>query len=451
HHSQALGGWVKNGIRDSILINFDAHDDMRWIAPEKIAELKKIHSAEDWQTFRKADSIKEQGLYDVGSFIHAARNLGVVSKVYWVIPFPYLRSSNPKEAMNAFLKKYGFSQKDIDTFTLERARYEGTCCGTPVVICDIESLPDIKEPVLLSIDADFFPSYSAMHGKDMLSSITLLHEKLAQKKYAVRDATVSCSVDGGYLDVARRWIVRVCERLLVQPDALTEPYPDKWLVYNQADTYFYENKARELNGLVRRFEKKYNEDIPLRIYAAFWLIANGKEQEAFSTAEKIAGRDSRYAYLLADLGQCLIDRGRLSAAVRFFDKAYRLKPEMNFRQKNLADAFFQAGEYEKAVYYYNIYRRKNGLFPAAFHLGLSERRMNHEEKAGLWFKKGLQSVKNGKYTDIRGETDREAIKESVEYFTEKGMHQEAAFIMRHPSFKKFFLNEITAGRYTGIR
>jgi tetratricopeptide (TPR) repeat protein len=437
-HSQAFLGWVKKGIKNSVLINFDAHDDMRWIDPQNVDALKKIKKDQDWQAFKEAGSIKKKGLYHIGSFIHAACQLGVISRVYWVIPFPYLQGAEPQKEMNAFLKKYGFPREDIDKFTFEDSRYKGIYYGTPVVICDMASLPVINDPVVLTIDADFFPSYSAMYKKDMLCSISKLFAQVREKGYRVKDATVSSSTDGGYLDISRRWIVEICKEFLKNPDKITEPYPEKWLVYNLADTYYYQDKADDLVSLIERFEKKYSQDIGINVYKSFSLLARKKEKEAFLLAKEITEKDDRYAYLLADLGQCLIDKGRLDLAVTFFKEAYHQKPDMNFRQKNLADAFFKNGQYQKAIYYYKVYGGKNGFYPVAFNIGLSYQKAENKKNAKKWFKKGFISLRNEKYADIACPVDINALRASVKYFKENKMRKEAEYIMEHSSLKSFF-------------
>ncbi len=425
-HSQALLDWVKKDIKGAVLINVDAHDDMRWIELEKIQKLQKIKENKDWQAFSKANSAGEDGLYNVGNFIYAAYKLGVVSKVYWVIPFRYLQEG--QESLRNFLKAYSFSQEDVGTFAKKNGRYEGRCHDVPVVISDIDSLPDIERPVILTVDADFFPSFSFSYNEDILTSVSSFFKRLKEKKYPVLDITLAGSVDGGYLDITRRWIIEVCKDFLSQPEKMSGPYPEEWLVYNLADTYYYNDNSKALLDFIERFEKKYSQDVYIKIYKSFLLLVNNKIDKAFQTAKGISENNKKYAYLLADLGQCLVDKGQIDEALIFFQEAYRINPEMNFRQKNLADAFLRKEKYELSLYYYNIYREKTGLFPTAFNIGLVELKQGNIDKAGIWFNRGLESLKKERYIRLNNSVDIEGVKEAVKYFSRKGEDKKTAFI-----------------------
>jgi tetratricopeptide (TPR) repeat protein len=437
-HSEALSVWAQKGIENAILINVDAHDDMRVIQPEKIAALTAIEQKKKWSALTAADSIKKEGLYDIGSFIYAAHRLGIVSRVYWVIPFSYFDEETPYYSLRTFLKDYGFTRDDIDSFTMEDGHFKGTYNGISLVICDIESLPNLKEPLILTIDADFFPPYAQAYGVDMLNSMSRFFQKLQEKKYAVLDATVAVSVNGGYLDISRRWIVEACAGYLVRPARITEPYSERLLVYNLADSYYYKNQAQVLCDFTRRFAQKYKDDVPLQIYRAFALLANGDIEAAFQIGQKLARRDAGYAYLLADLGQCLIDTEKLKEATRFFKEAYRMHPDMNFRQKNLADALMQAKKYDDALYYYGMYADKNGVFPVAFTMGLAALEKGDDTQAQTYFDQAVEGLKTETYTALSNPIDIEAIQTCARFYRHKKMHQKAKRITDHPSFREFF-------------
>lgn len=437
-HSEALLGWAQKGIENAILINVDAHDDMRFISPEKIAALRSVKHNNDWQALESADSIEKQGLYDIGSFIYAAHRLGIVSQVYWVIPFPYFEDAAPENRLRTFLKEYGFTQDDIDSFGMEHGHFKGTYNGISLAICDMGNLPDLKAPLILTIDADFFPPYAYSYGVDMLNSVSRFFHNLQEKEYPVLDATVAVSVNGGYLDISRRWVVDVCAAFLSRPEKTAEPYTGRLLAYNLADRYYYADQRRVLLDFTNRFTQKYKHDVPLQVYRSFALLANGNPGAAFQLAKKIAHADQRYAYLLADLGQCLIDTQELQKAVKFFQEAYSINPVMNFRQKNLADALMKAERYEDALYYYTIYAEKNGVFPVAFTMGLAASRKGDHTQAKNYFDQAVESLKTEKYTAVSSPIDIEAIKTSVRFYTQKKMHRKAKRISDHPSFRDFF-------------
>lgn len=435
-HSQALMAWAKKGIQNAVVINVDAHDDLGWIEAEKIDRLAAIKQSKDWQALQSGQG--PNGLYHAGSFLYAAYKLNIISRVYWVIPFSYFQVDDPAPALNRFLSDYGFLEKDIDSFTLEQGCYQGSRFGVPLVICGIESLPSIEGPVVLTIDADFFPSFSCFYNQDILTSISTFLRVLAEKEYQIQDVTIARSVDGGFLSIARRWIAEYLAAFLQNPKKMSASYPKDWLVRGLADIYYQNNQYYCLIDLINRFPEQRDQDFSLMVYHSFALFATGEREKAFDLACKIAAFDNRYAYLLADLGQWLIDYGEIDQALRYFQKAYQINPKMNFRQKNLAEALAKAGRYKEASYYYKIYQEKNGPFPAAFALGWVKLKIGRDDQAGAWFERGLNSLKNNKYFFIDSQTDIKAIQKAVSYFKQQKAEDKAEFIVTHPALNRFF-------------
>ncbi|MBS3756884.1 MAG: hypothetical protein KGY56_14385 [Desulfobacterales bacterium] len=440
-HSEALLGWAQKDISQAVLINIDAHDDLRWVEPAKIEKLQQIKQHGDWQAFSAADANGPDGLYNIGSFIYAAHKLEIVSKVYWVIPFPYFQAPEARKKLDQFLDDYGFLQKDIDTFAMRQGCYHGTYFDIPLVICGIDSLPRIEEPVVLSIDADFFPPFSGFYGRDILTATSVFFSRLAEREYRVQDAIISCSVDGGYLSIARRWIVEHCQEYLLEPENLSGTYPVTWLIRGLADIYYQNDDTEALLDLTRRYKHLHDQDLSLKVYHSFALLASGNAQEAFKTARTASLTDKRYAYLLADLGQCLIDREDLDAALKFFKEAYEINAGMNYRQKDLADALLYAGRYESALRYYDIYRQNNGSFPVDFIMGLTALMMGKEAEAGRRFELGFAGLQGEKYVSAGNEIDIRAIRAAAAYFKQKNMNKKAEFITSHPSLAAVFFQQ----------
>lgn len=438
NHSQALVRWAEMDISNAVLINVDAHDDLRWIDPEKTEILQEISDRRDWKAFQSADSSGDQGLYHIGSFIYAAYHLGIVSEVYWIIPFTYFQSSDVTGELNRFLDGYGFEKHDIQTFVMNEGCYRGSHYGIPLTICDIHNLPHISDPVVLSIDADYLPPFADWNNQDILSSMSVLFSSLAQKKYSVQEAIVSTSVDGGYLSVSRRWIAEQCLDFLAQPERIHGPYPDIWLVRNLADVYYQNGQVEALLDLTCRFQRRLNSDYSLAIYRSFALLASGDEQGAFALANSIARTDRRYAYVLADLGQCLLDKGNLDKAIKYFEKAYRLHPDMNYRQKNLADELLIADRLNQALHYYERFQQKNGSFPTKFVMGHIWLRLGEEQKAATCFEAGLSGMQVEKYATVDNQIDVLAVREAARFFRSNNQKEKSKLIVSHPGLKHLF-------------
>jgi hypothetical protein len=437
-HSDALERWLRLGIEDAVLINIDAHDDLRWIPADKIEELRHLVRKGDRKSIALANSAGDQGLYHPGSFIFAACRLGMVGKVYWVIPFAYFQGQNPSEDLDAFLASYGFGDRCIETFSLHNGCYQGIYAGIELTICGIEHLPQVDEPVILSIDADFFPPFASWYGRDVLSAMSVFSSAMAEKSYRIQDAFVACSVNGGFLSAARRWIAGHCMEMLDHRQGIGGPYPEAWLVHNLADTYYMKGNAAALLDLTRRYRKRFARDPCLRAYQAFALQALGDSQGAFELASGLASLDVRYAFVLADLGQIRLDQGQVEAALPYFRAAYQAHPDMNYRQKNLGDALMAEGRFRQALRYYEMYRQKNGSFPVSFAMGLAALRLGNDPQAGISFGQGVSDLKEERYPFQLSEIDEVAIERAVSFFEQTDQQDAVRTITSHPCLNHLF-------------
>jgi len=437
-HSDALERWLRLGVEDAVLINIDAHDDLRWIAAEKIEELGGLVRKGDLDSIAMANSAGDHGLYHPGSFIFAACRLGMIGKVYWIIPFAYFQGQNPSEDLDAFLASYGFGSRCIESFSLHNGCYQGTYTSIELTICGIEHLPQVDEPVILSIDADFFPPFASWYGRDVLSAMSVFFSAMAQQSYRIQDAFVACSVNGGFLSAAKRWIAGHCMEILDHRQSIEGPYPEAWLVHNLADTYYVDGNAGALLDLTSRYRKRFNRDLCLRAYQAFAMQALGDSEGAFKLASELASLDARYAFVLADLGQCQLDRGQVEAALPYFRRAYQAHPDMNYRQKNLGDALMAEGRSMQALHFYEMYRQKNGSFPVSFAMGLAALRLGDDSLAGIRFGQGVCDLKEERYPFQLSEVDEAAIEQAVSFFQQTDQQDALRAITSHPCLNHLF-------------
>ena len=157
NHDCALQHWIERGFAGAVLLHIDAHDDLRPVDAGKLAALKGLHARGEVAAMARKGCGGKDGLFNEGNFVRAAAALGVVREVVWVMPFTFLRGDDAGKALMSYLEKAGISQADRESFHLVDGWYRGAVGGIPVTLCDQERLPRLTEPVLLSIDADFFP------------------------------------------------------------------------------------------------------------------------------------------------------------------------------------------------------------------------------------------------------------------------------------------------------
>ena len=300
------------------------------------------------------------------------------------------------------------------------------------------TLPDIKKPVILSIDVDFFPPMAREYGTDKMSGIKILFDALYKKKYKIQDALIAYSVNGGYLSVVNRWIGDQSAEVLRKPDMIYGKFPELWEVRQDADIYYEENKADLLLDLTQRHLEKHKNDPSLIMYAAFAYYGTGDIERAFDCAKRACLTNAGYCFGLADIGQCLTDAGRLPDAVKFFESAYSLCPKMNYRQKGFANALKRAGRYREALKYYETYRCKNGSFPVDFLMGETFLLVGDEESALEHFNRGRKYLKIDPYASVRYRVDADAILNAIEFYKKRGFKEYAGELKKSPKLKTMF-------------
>jgi len=438
NHSEALVQWAKKGIRNAVLVNIDTHDDIRWMPAEKIEKLKCLCEKKDWAAIKEVDSVGDESLFNIGNFIYAATKLRIIKEVYWIIPFAYFSKADTKNPLKKFLRTYNFSEKDIKTFRIKDGCFCGSFHEIPLNICGIEALPDIKKPLILSIDVDFFSPMAREYGLNKMSGIKVLFDALYKKKYKIQDALIAYSVNGGYLSAINRWIGDQSAEVLRKPDMIYGTPPELWTVRQNADIYYEGNKADLLFELTERYLEKYQNEPSLMMYTAFAYYGTGNFERAFDCAKKACLINPGYCFGLADIGQCLIDADRLPDAVKFFESAYSFCPGMNYRQKGFANALRKAGRYREALKYYETYRSKNSSFPVDFLMGETFLLMGDEESALKHFNRGRKYLEIDHYAFVKYRIDADAILSAIEFYEKRGFSEYAGELKKSPKLKAIF-------------
>jgi tetratricopeptide (TPR) repeat protein len=439
-HNEALAHWARQGIRDAVLVNLDAHDDMRVIPDSRISLLRLLYEQDAADLLSHARTGGESSLYHVGNFIYAASRLGIVGKVFWVIPFSYFEEPDPDVALREFLRRYAFPEEDIRSFHLKDGLFQGLFQGIPLVICDVHALPEVDSPLILSVDVDFFPPFARARGMDLTTAVYSVVGELFKKEYRVKDAFVAYSVNGGYLSPLHRWAGDLCRGLLEQPERIRVPPSSRFHWKQRAETLYEEDKAEALLNVSLNALERLPGDPGLKLYAAFGSLGLGDTDRAYFHAKTACLEDSGYCAGLADIGQCLIDQGRLDEALPFFEAAYSLQPDMNYRLKNLADALEEAGRKREALRYHEINEARNGVFPAAFRIGCIHLDLEERDSAARAFRRGIAAVKDDPYIEARYRNDAEALRRAAVFFEKSGMHETASALKNHPVLGEVFVS-----------
>jgi tetratricopeptide (TPR) repeat protein len=385
-HRDALAHWIKKGIRNAVLVNIDAHDDLKRVPPEQMEMVKAAYQQREGD-YRDAEvALGGYAAVSNSNFIHAAAKLGIIKKVLWVVPATYDLFSDPGNRLAALLKMYGFRDEDIKTFRIKNGCFIGATDGIPLTICDIRSLPDVSEPVLLSVDVDYFPAMVNDNDSRITDSVKQTFNALFNKGYAIRDAIVAYSVNGGFMDPCYRWVGDLVIDNLRIPGLVSQAgLPDRYFLLQRADLLLMMKRYGELLDDLSPFLHDAVAEPAILSYAAKACQGLGETEKSFHYAEKACLSDNRYCYCLPELGTIVLDEKGVDAAERFFVRGYDLCPDMDYGQFRFAMALKEFGRHDDAIKYFKDFRNCYGSFPVDLYIAETFLRKGDERSAMRYY------------------------------------------------------------------
>lgn len=436
-HCEALAHWAEKGIRDTVLINIDTHDDMRWIPEDRLDALRSIHRNRDWQRFRGAAGLGDNGLYHIGNWIYAGGRLGIFREVYWVIPFEVLSMEDPDSKMRRFLKEYGFTDQEIQSFSLNGRQFRGTFHGVPLTLCDLKSLPDISSPLLLSIDTDFFPPYSTVHEKSYLPALHELFTALYAKKYRIRDAVVSYSVNGDFLPPHLRWVGDTIGTVLEKPGMIEQEPTELLTLLQQVDNDYRGTDSAAMLRFIESWEARYPA-ASLQAYKALAHTLRNDPESALRAARESCARDKRYCTLLPYIGTYYYSRGNYAVAEKFYLAGFAANPSMANGLFQYGHCLRQTGRVREAIAWYEKDEAANGPFPTRFLIAEMYLLLGDKKAATASLAKAVEGLEKNRYAEVVNNETARAIYAALDFCDREGLRELASTLRKKPTVIRMF-------------
>ena len=300
-HDEALGIWRKERIRSLDLVHMDAHIDFEFHRAEPIEKV-----------FKEARSLKElkRGLEhtvaflhyekdfakqcNIGNYVYPAMEEGIVKDFYWVVP----------GGLKEFREAGKFLRDTIKGLLRGKRESQGgagagiivsTLLGRKFIVCTLESLPVLKQNVLLDIDTDFLVIKSPIDAnktarigkrKPWIAAQDLVAEVKKRIKRA-EVITIADSVKGGWNQIKYRYL---------------------------GDEMAYHFAPGEFK---RRFQRSY------QAAKYFDLFLSGGKKEYYAKAARL---NSRYRVADNSYGPLYLSLRKFSAAEDEFRKVLRVDP-----------------------------------------------------------------------------------------------------------------------------
>jgi hypothetical protein len=220
-HHEAYYLWKKRKFRKMTLIHFDAHIDFGF---QEVKDLPLIlNEARTFSELRtqlaKAvlfhrKKFDPEKLTHIGNYIYPAMRDGMVDKFYWVVPGgrgEFRKSLGMiKEILRDLRREDPFPPENPPL--MEPGVVKTGLYGRPFHVFCLDSLPLLREPVLLDIDTDFFIVDSLRNAEavqqiarreswiETEDFILKVREKILQPLLT----TIAYSVNGGFTPMVHK-------------------------------------------------------------------------------------------------------------------------------------------------------------------------------------------------------------------------------------------------------
>lgn len=433
NHADALPHWVQRGFKGAVLLHIDLHDDLRVVEDDKLAALKSLRDRGDVASLKQAGRGGEDALFDEGNFLRAAAALGIVREIVWVTPFTFLRTADGLGWLRGHLAKADFSARDIETFRPHEGCFRGAVGALPLTICAQERLPKLGEPVLVSLDADFFAHAARYRDVTLLTEIKSLVTVLRDARYAVRDVVVAHSVQGGSVPVELRWVGEAIVDVLRDPSiALQQDPPERWSALQHLSELKAGGPAQQgemLNVALSLLERQPH-DPALLLFAAEAAAGHGGGEAALAYAEQACRVERGYCVGLREVGLQLLERGVVEVAARFFAAGERLLPGMSFGRIDEGILLAKAGRTAEAVVTLEKLIAHEGAFPGGFLVGAVHVASGNRAAARRSYDAALAALTQSPYAFVRREEVAGAIRGAASFYRDEGLIEQAHLLER---------------------
>ena len=406
NHSDVLVPWIQTGVRGAVVVNVDAHDDCTPIIPDNITKLKRFLADSNEAAIGRANGFADSGLYNIGDYITAACALGIAREVVWIEP--------PLQAPGKVLTHLQFTT------------------------CPLESLPAIKGPVLLTVDADFVVPCANYRCIGVVEAIRRITDTLRAVPWDVQNVSVSYSQNGGFLPVQLRWIGNALQEGLEGKDLYRANSP--WPMLAKIEDWRRSLLPREIVRRVRPLVLKRPTDPWLRVYLADALFRSDSVSGALAEGKKAAFLDPGCCRILPELGSQLSDVGRLDEAERFLAAAPAVVNPA--AEASLAQALDRAGHTARAIEHYSRISILMANYSVDLLVGYGYERLGDTTRARLHYLRAVALLANP-VSEMAGFADLTlAVAAAERFFRNTGDQASAKALRRDHRLTRYFNKDI---------
>jgi|GEM_PF-2863917 tetratricopeptide (TPR) repeat protein len=401
-HSEVLVDWLKNGYRNMIVVNVDYHDDLRYVPDRKLKTLKLLADGQQWDEISMRRDRGAESLYTVADFLYPAYRLGIIKKLYWVSPSRLLEAPDIEKGAREFLRAFGYPEEVIKTFRKDGQAVKGKIFGLDVVISSIRNLPKIKEPVLFTVDVDYFSNAALKKNIGGLEVVRDFLVYLWGKRIKVRHVSIAYSVNGGYADIVYRHAGDEVRYAFEHPEMINEgTIPPLWRLreagYGLLRNEQYEHALKAFDDALN----VYHEEPALLSGKAITLAFLEKHNEAFNVLEKLVSVAPVYDYTYIYIGNKLGEKGDVENAEKYFKKYLQRRPDSYYGLMAYADFLYNSARDEEALNFYLKVLSLGEYVKAVMYAGDALFHLGRFDEAMRYYERGLKLLDEVGYHSLR--------------------------------------------------
>lgn len=345
--SDALFRWVEKDIKGAVLLHVSDADSLGIIPPPDMEKLKDMVASGKKEQLR----YRKERIYKDDDYLYAASGLGIIHKIYWILPYRYLDDVSIAEGeIKQFLKDRGtFRESDIDSMRMEFGCLTGRLSDTDITICSPRTMHIINEPVILSLDAGFVPLYADGLSVSKLLAAKKLFDELAFKKIRVIRVDISYNIENGRTKPTHRYLGNDFFEGIKDPQIFRAGSPPElWKHRDMAENMLSGGEDLRVVEYLSGPLKTYPDDMPLKALNAMAHLKAGNIGESFNGLDEICRKDVHYCYGFLEAGSVLEDRKEYEKAEKFFRKALDVLPGRSYVKERYASFLEKRGQKNRA-------------------------------------------------------------------------------------------------------
>ncbi len=319
NYTEVLRFWHKKGFRNRTILHISPYDGLAPVPEEKMQRIKAEIKGE-------SAPVTGEIVVTERDYLSAAARMGMLKKIYWVMPFNYLDYIDAEVRVRQYLRGSAshFPPKDIEALRFSNGCVSGKLGDVQIHICSSTSLPSIDEPVITTINSGFFPASSAAKKKNILGMMKLLLDSVVSKRLSSDSLHIVAAADEMAL---RGYIHEEIIDMLRNPDTIGKSAPSGlWRLRDTADNMLTGGGVKEALALLKERGNEYPDDPYLVLMKATAELLLGMNEKGLKTIAKKCPENPLFCSGLVDAGVLLREQGKAAEAAGIFLKAMQLNP-----------------------------------------------------------------------------------------------------------------------------